>query len=201
MELLETLRLFSKCCNSDRRLRSRSSLRSRPLPQKKSIPRASFECFQELKTFSPTFHALRGTFISLVWLPALVWMSSLGLNVQPRPSASAGQPSDLGWQLSDLRNKSSSCGMKSWASVFPTPGHSHSCPRELLFFPGCLHMSITLSLLWRPNLVLALIVFFLSNVRLFSALWALTSFLLFSLFSTQLFGQQQLWSCQYDSIV
>ena len=78
MELLETLRLFSKCCNSDRRLRSRSSLRSRPLPQKKSIPRASFECFQELKTFSPTFHALRGTFISLVWLPALVWMSSRG---------------------------------------------------------------------------------------------------------------------------
>ena len=195
MELLETLRLFLQCCNSDQRLRSRSSLRSRPLPQKKSILGPILSFVLDIENLQHNFSCLKRHF------HFLGLTASLGLNVQPRPEASAGQPSDLGWQLSDLRNKCSSCGMKSWASVFPTPGHSHSCPRELLFFPGCLHMSITLSLLWRPNLVLALIVFFLSNVRLFSALWALTSFLLFSLFSTQLFGQQQLWSCQYDSSI
>ena len=99
VELLETLRLFLQCCNSDWRLRSRSSLRSRPLPQKKSIPRASFECFQELKTFSPTFHALRGTFISLVWLPALVWMSSLGL----RPRLDNLQTSADNCQTSEIK--------------------------------------------------------------------------------------------------
>ena len=47
---------------------------------------------------------------------------SLGLNVQPRPPASAGQPSDLGWHLSDLGKKSFSRGMKSSSFIFPTSG-------------------------------------------------------------------------------
>ena len=62
----------------------RLSLRLRLRPEKKSISRASIECSQELKTLSTTFHSLRGAFhflrgafLSFVWLPALVWMSSL----------------------------------------------------------------------------------------------------------------------------
>ena len=127
MELLETLRLFLQCCNSDQRLRSRLSLRSRPLPQKKSILGPILSFVLDIENLQHNFSCLKRHF------HFLGLTASLGLNVQPRPPASAGQPSDLGWQLSDLGNKSSSCGMKSWASVFPTPGHSHSCPRELLF--------------------------------------------------------------------
>ena len=120
MELLETLRLFLQCCNSDQRLRSRSSLRSRPLPQKKSILGPILSFVLDIENLQPNFSCLKRHF------HFLGLTASLGLNVQPRPKAEAGQNSDLG-------NKSSSCGMKSWASVFPTPGHSHSCPRELLF--------------------------------------------------------------------
>ena len=90
MELLETLRLFLQCCNSDQRLRSRSSLRSRPLPQKKSILGPILSFVLDIENLQHNFSCLKRHF------HFLGLTASLGLNVQPWSEYPA-EAFGLGW--------------------------------------------------------------------------------------------------------
>ena len=98
------------------RANSRSRLRSRLYWKGKCILRAESKRSWNWKNLRLTPCLERSSsFLGLTGV-------SLGLNVQPRPPASAGQPSDLGWHLSDLGKKSFSRGMKSSSFIFPTSG-------------------------------------------------------------------------------
>ena len=107
MELLETLRLLLQCCNSDQRLRLRPSLRSRPLPQKKSILGPILSFVLDIENLQHNFSCLKRHF------HFLGLTASLGLNVQPWsecPASAFG----LGWttfrpRLDNLQTSADNC--------------------------------------------------------------------------------------------